>query len=74
MRFMLLYFYNQYFKRQRPDCNVVIYGAGAAGVIANNALKQDVHLEYKVVAFVDDDASKINQQLDGVPVMRVRVL
>lgn len=71
-RFMILYIYNQYFKRRRRDVNVVIYGAGAAGVIANNALKQDIHVEYKVVAFIDDDKSKVNQQLDSVPVMRAR--
>jgi len=71
-RFMVLYIYNQYFKRRRREVNVVIYGAGAAGVIANNALKQDVHVEYKVVAFIDDDFSKINQNLDSVPVMRAR--
>jgi FlaA1/EpsC-like NDP-sugar epimerase len=71
-RFSLLYIYNQYFKRSRRDVNVVIYGAGAAGVIANNALKQDLHAEYKVVAFIDDDKTKVNQQLDSVPVMRAR--
>lgn len=71
-RFMILYIYNQYFRRRRREVNVVIYGAGAAGVIANNALKQDVHVEYKVVAFIDDDPSKVNQQLDSVPVMRAR--
>ena len=71
-RFMILYIYNQYFKRRRREVNVVIYGAGAAGVIANNALKQDIHVEYKVVAFIDDDKSKVNQQLDSVPVMRAR--
>ncbi len=71
-RFTILYIYNQYFKRRRREINLVIYGAGAAGVIANNALKQDIHFEYKVVAFIDDDASKVNQQLDSVPVMRAR--
>lgn len=71
-RFSLLYIYNQYFKRSRREVNVVIYGAGAAGVIANNALKQDIHDEYRVVAFIDDDKTKVNQQLDGVPVMRAR--
>ena len=71
-RFGLLYIYNQYFKRSRRDVNVIIYGAGAAGVIANNALKQDLHAEYKVVAFIDDDKTKVNQQLDSVPVMRAR--
>lgn len=71
-RFMVLYIYNQYFKRRRREVNVVIYGAGAAGVIANNALKQDIHVEYKVICFIDDDKSKVNQQLDSVPVMRAR--
>ena len=72
MRLLCLQIYNDYFKRKRPECNVVIYGAGAAGVIASNALKQDLHLEYKVVAYIDDDLSKINQRLNGVPVMRAR--
>lgn len=71
-RFMVLYIYNQYFKRRRREVNVVIYGAGAAGVIANNALKQDVHIEYNVVAFIDDDKTKVNQQLDSVPVMKAK--
>lgn len=71
-RFMILYIYNQYFKRRRREVNVVIYGAGAAGVIANNALKQDIHVEYKVICFIDDDKSKVNQQLDSVPVMYAR--
>lgn len=71
-RFMVLYVYNQYFKRRRREVNVVIYGAGAAGVIANNALKQDLHFEYKVIAFIDDDKSKVNQHLDSVPVLRAR--
>ena len=50
----------------------MIYGAGAAGIIAYNALHQDVNTEYHVVAFIDDDMSKVNQELNGVPVMRVR--
>ena len=64
--------YNDYFRRRRNTVNVVIYGAGAAGIIAYNALHQDVNTEYHVVAFIDDDMSKVNQELNGVPVMRVR--
>ena len=71
-RLMLQRIYNEYFRRRRPTVNVVIYGAGAAGIIAYNALHQDQTREYHVVAFIDDDMSKINQQLNGVPVMRVR--
>ena len=64
--------YNDFFRRHRPTVNVVIYGAGAAGLIAYNALKQESNFEYKVIAFIDDDMSKVNQELNGVPVMRVR--
>lgn len=64
--------YNDFFRRRRPVENVVIYGAGAAGIIAYNALHQDLRTEYHIVAFIDDDMSKVNQELNGVPVMRVR--
>ena len=64
--------YNEYFRRRRPTVNVVIYGAGAAGIIAYNALHQESNYEYHVEAFIDDDMSKVNQQLNGVPVMRAR--
>ena len=71
-RLLLQRVYNEYFRRRRPVENVIIYGAGAAGIIAYNALHQDQTREYHVVAFIDDDMSKVNQQLNGVPVMRVR--
>ena len=72
LRLLLQRIYNEYFRRRRPSENVVIYGAGAAGIIAYNALHQDVRVDYHVVAFIDDDMSKVNQELNGVPVMRVR--
>jgi len=71
-RLALQRIYNDYFRRRRPTQNIVIYGAGAAGIIAYNALMQDLRTEYRVVAFIDDDMSKVNQELNGVPVMRVR--
>jgi len=71
-RLMLQRIYNEYFRRRRPVENVVIYGAGAAGIIAYNALHQDQTREYHIEAFIDDDMSKVNQELNGVPVMRVR--
>ena len=72
MRLFIQRIYNDYFRRRRDSVNVVIYGAGAAGIIAYNALHQDANIEYHVVAFIDDDMSKVNQELNGVPVMRVR--
>ena len=72
VRLFMQRIYNEFFRRRRQTTNVVIYGAGAAGLIAYNALHQDKNIDYHVVAYIDDDMSKVNQQLNGVPVMRVR--
>ena len=74
LRLFMQRIYNDYFRRKKNSANVVIYGAGAAGIIAYNALHQDETVEYHVVAFVDDDMSKVNQELNGVPVMRARTV
>ena len=72
VRLFMQRIYNDFFRRRRSTTNVVIYGAGAAGLLTYNALHQDQTKEYHVVAFIDDDMSKVNQQLNGVPVMRAR--
>ena len=66
VRLALQRIYNDYIRRRRPTCNVLIYGAGAAGVIAHNALLQDRNHEYKIVAFLDDDRKKIDTALNGI--------
>ncbi len=48
--------------------NVIIYGAGEAGMITRKTLYQDVGTNYNVVAFVDDDPSKEKKTLDGVEI------
>lgn len=45
--------------------NVLIFGAGEAGLIAKRALDRDVGTRYKVVAFVDDDKSKWGKKIEG---------
>ena len=72
LRLFLQRIYNDFVRRRRPTTNVIISGAGAAGVITYNALHQDHNNEYHVVAYIDDDMSKVNQDLNGVPVMRMR--
>lgn len=69
-RLFIQHFYNHYFRSRRSNANVVIYGAGAAGVLAYNALQQDSSQKYKVIAFIDDNSSKVNQQLNGIPIFR----
>ena len=72
VRLMLQRIYNDYVRKRRPTTNVIIYGAGAAGVIAYNALLQDPLNEYNVVAFVDDDPKKTDTALNGIHVMKAK--
>ena len=45
---------------------VIIYGAGEAGVITKQALDRDLGIRYKVIAFIDEDKTKIGKKLEGV--------
>ncbi len=49
---------------------VILYGAGASGVLARNALANDPGTIYEIVAFADDNVRKTNKMLEGSPVMR----
>ena len=48
--------------------NVIIYGAGEAGMITKKTLDQDPKINYKVVAFIDDNKSKSNSTIEGVKI------
>ncbi len=68
-RLFLQRIYNDYIRRQHVTTNIVIYGAGAAGVIAYNALSQDPAHNYKIVAYIDDDRKKRDSALNGIHIM-----
>ncbi len=62
--------YNRFMKQQgRQQINYVIFGAGQAGLLVLNALRQDKMFYNHVVAFIDDNDSKINKTLEGIPVL-----
>ncbi len=48
--------------------NVLIYGAGRSGMITYNTLIQDAHLNYNIIGFIDDNATKIGKMVGGVKV------
>ncbi len=58
----------------KDQVRVVLYGAGAAGLITKRTLERDGSARYKVEAFVDDDAKKSGQRLEGVPILRTERL
>jgi len=46
--------------------NLLIYGAGTAGVQTASALQ--VSGQFSLVGFVDDDASKVGRSINGIPI------
>jgi FlaA1/EpsC-like NDP-sugar epimerase len=58
-----------YFESKNPakeKINVIIYGAGEAGIITKRTLDRDAAIKYKVVGFVDDDEKKHGRSLEGI--------
>lgn len=69
-RFIIKSIYSEILRIERKKrMRVMIYGAGAAGMITRNALLQDMYYQYEIIAFVDDNQSKVNKMLEGVPVI-----
>ena len=57
---------------QHPEgekVNVVIYGAGEAGITAKHTLDRDVGTKYRVLAFIDDSISKQGKKLEGIDIL-----
>jgi len=51
---------------ERSD--IIIFGAGKAGLIAKRTLDKDPGINYRVVAFVDDKAGKVGKKMEGVSI------
>ena len=54
----------------KDEVRVVLYGAGASGLITKRTLERDGAARYTIEAFVDDDSKKSGQRLEGVPIVR----
>ncbi|MDO8999614.1 MAG: nucleoside-diphosphate sugar epimerase/dehydratase [Bacteroidota bacterium] len=50
----------------KEKMNVIIYGAGEAGIITKRTLDRDAAIKYKVIAFIDDDIEKLGRSLEGI--------
>ena len=69
-RLVIRRIYNEYLRPQPNKINVIIYGAGDAGPITQNALYQDTSTQYNIVSFVDDSNSKIGKSINGVRIRK----
>ena len=68
LRMIVKIAYSEYLNPSREKTNVVIFGAGEAGVIAKQALDRDAGSKYKVIAFFDDNEKKIGKKLVNIPI------
>lgn len=69
-RFLIKSFYLDFIKKDdREPMRVMIYGAGSAGMQTRDALKGDSVYRYEVMAFIDDNESKVNKMIEGTPVI-----
>lgn len=48
---------------------VMIYGAGASGIITKNTLQHDTSREYQIVNFIDDNPRKNGKSIEGIPII-----
>ena len=49
--------------------NILIIGAGSAGRLVLQEIKNYPDLEYNIEGFVDDDIKKLNKIISNVPVL-----
>ena len=68
LTYKLLY---QQIKLDSPKkTNVIIYGAGQSGIITKRTLEQDNKINYKIIAFIDDNEEKSGKRIDGIPIVK----
>lgn len=61
-------FYEMVAVRPANKKNVIIYGAGALGVVVSRVISSDTENDYNIVAFLDEDRKLQRKILSGVPV------
>lgn len=67
-RFLFKEIYNYVTEGFKTNKNVLIYGAGEAGMIVYSLLKNDKKNLSQVVGFIDDDKSKFGKKINGIDV------
>lgn len=67
-RYVFKAFYEVLTSELKEVTNVLIYGAGNAGMVTYGAINREISTDYVVTGFVDDDPNKINKKIDRVKI------
>jgi FlaA1/EpsC-like NDP-sugar epimerase len=73
-RIVIKALYNKIFNPSSEKSNVVIFGAAEFGTITKRTLDRDAGTKHKVIAFFDDDESKIGKNLENVTIYSLKNL
>ena len=73
-RFIFKIYYMETVNPVKLRKNIVIFGAGESGVTTKRTIDRDNASKYKVLAFFDEDPTKIGMQLEGLPVVNYHYL
>ncbi len=63
--------YEAFFFRRRKQANALIFGASGSGLIALSLLAEDTRVKHSVLAFVEDDNSRVGKRLAGLKVLNI---
>jgi FlaA1/EpsC-like NDP-sugar epimerase len=58
----------------REKKNVLVFGAGAMGIIVKRVIQSDEQCKYRIAAFLDDNKNLHGKHLDGIPVYNPNIL
>jgi len=67
-RYGIKVFFYQVNRNKIKAIPVIIYGAGRRGLSILQALKTNTHNNYNIVAFLDDNESKIDKTIEGIKI------
>ena len=67
-RFFIKLLYLESIKSTQEFERVIIYGAGISGLITKRTIEKDGRMNYKIVAFIDDNKKKDGTRMEGVTV------
>ncbi len=67
-RFLLRKRYKKLYAEKSRDINVVIFGAGQAGMITKRSIENDGKSRFNVVAFLDDNESVSYKLMDNIEI------
>lgn len=63
--------YDYFFSKNKTVQRVLIYGAGDSGLITRDILQNDTQFNNKVIAFIDDNPSKVGTFIDGAKIYSI---